>query len=46
LVDEHLHDALFLSLVENRYLGGLNTFTLNIDDALPNPGCWLMIASW
>jgi leucyl aminopeptidase (aminopeptidase T) len=36
LVDEHVHGALFLALGENRYLGGTNESSLNMDFALPN----------
>jgi leucyl aminopeptidase (aminopeptidase T) len=36
LVDEHVHGALFVALGENRYLGGENESSLNIDFALPN----------
>lgn len=36
LVDEHVHGALFLALGENRYMGGENESSLNIDFALPN----------
>lgn len=35
LVDEHVHGAIFLALGENRYLGGENESTLNVDYALP-----------
>lgn len=35
LVDEHVHGNLFLALGENRYLGGENASSLNIDYALP-----------
>jgi leucyl aminopeptidase (aminopeptidase T) len=35
LVDEHVHGALFLALGENRYMGGQNESSLNIDYALP-----------
>jgi leucyl aminopeptidase (aminopeptidase T) len=34
LVDEHIHGALFVALGENRYMGGENTSSLNIDYAL------------
>jgi leucyl aminopeptidase (aminopeptidase T) len=36
LIDEHVHGAVFVSLGENRYLGGQNESSLNIDFALPN----------
>lgn len=35
LVDEHVLGYLFISLGENRYMGGENESTLNIDFALP-----------
>ncbi|MDQ7030532.1 MAG: aminopeptidase [Ardenticatenia bacterium] len=35
VVDEHVYGALFLSLGENRYMGGKNESTLNLDFALP-----------
>jgi leucyl aminopeptidase (aminopeptidase T) len=35
LVDEHVHGALFIALGENRYLGGSNESSLNMDFALP-----------
>lgn len=34
IVDEHVFGALFVSLGENRYMGGENTSSLNIDFAL------------
>jgi len=34
LVDEHVHGALFVALGENRYLGGQNDSSLNIDFAI------------
>lgn len=34
LVDEHIHGALFLALGENRYMGGQNESSLNIDYVL------------
>jgi leucyl aminopeptidase (aminopeptidase T) len=34
LIDEHVHGALFIAFGENRYLGGANESTLNIDYAL------------
>lgn len=34
LVDEHRHGALFVSLGENRYLGGENASSLNVDYAV------------
>lgn len=36
LIDEHVRGAVFISLGENRYLGGSNESSLNIDFALPN----------
>ena len=36
LVDEHVHGHLFLSLGENRYMGGENESSLNVDYAIPN----------
>ena len=35
LVDEHVHGALFVALGENRYMGGENESSLNVDFALP-----------
>jgi leucyl aminopeptidase (aminopeptidase T) len=35
LVDEHAHGAVFISLGENRYLGGQNESSLNVDYAIP-----------
>ncbi len=35
LIDEHIHGALFIAFGENRYLGGANESTLNVDYALP-----------
>lgn len=35
LVDEHLHGSLFVALGENRYLGGENASSLNVDFAVP-----------
>ncbi len=35
VVDEHVYGALFLSLGENRYMGGENESSLNVDFALP-----------
>ncbi len=34
LVDEHIHGALFIALGENRYMGGQNASSLNVDFAL------------
>lgn len=34
LVDEHIHGYLFLALGENRYMGGQNESSLNVDYAL------------
>jgi leucyl aminopeptidase (aminopeptidase T) len=36
LVDEHVSGCLFVSLGENRYMGGQNASSLNVDFALPN----------
>ncbi len=36
LVDEHVSGCLFVSLGENRYMGGQNASSLNVDYALPN----------
>jgi leucyl aminopeptidase (aminopeptidase T) len=35
IVDEHVYGALFLSLGENRYMGGENASSLNVDYAIP-----------
>jgi hypothetical protein len=35
LVDEHILGALFIAFGENRYMGGQNESSLNIDFALP-----------
>jgi leucyl aminopeptidase (aminopeptidase T) len=35
LVDEHVEGAIFVALGENRYLGGQNESSLNVDFALP-----------
>ena len=35
LVDEHRHGNLLLAMGENRYLGGANQSSLNVDFALP-----------
>ena len=35
LVDEHIHGALFIAFGENRYMGGQNESSLNVDFALP-----------
>lgn len=35
LPDEHVHGCLFLSLGENRYMGGQNASSLNIDFVVP-----------
>jgi leucyl aminopeptidase (aminopeptidase T) len=35
LVDIHVHGSLLVSFGENRYLGGLNASSLNVDFALP-----------
>jgi hypothetical protein len=34
VVDEHVHDYLFMALGKNRYIGGQNESSLNVDDAL------------
>lgn len=36
LPDEHIHGCLFISLGENRYMGGQNASSLNIDFVVPN----------
>ncbi len=36
LVDEHLHGSLFISFGENRYMGGKNKSSLNVDFATSN----------
>ena len=36
LVDEHRHGALFIAFGENRYLGGENESSLNVDFAIPD----------
>ncbi len=36
IVDEHLPGALFLALGENRYMGGANESSLNVDYVLPD----------
>jgi leucyl aminopeptidase (aminopeptidase T) len=41
LIDEHIYGALFIALGENRYMGGQNGSSLNIDYTLP--GCTLKI---
>jgi leucyl aminopeptidase (aminopeptidase T) len=46
LVDEHIHGTLFLSLGENRYIGGQNASTLNIDYVVPGRRCWRMVRRW
>jgi leucyl aminopeptidase (aminopeptidase T) len=35
LVDEHVEGCLFISLGENRYMGGQNESSLNVDYAIP-----------
>jgi leucyl aminopeptidase (aminopeptidase T) len=35
LIDEHVHGCLFVALGENRYLGGENASSLNVDFAIP-----------
>ena len=34
IVDEHIHGAVFIALGENRYMGGQNESSLNVDYAL------------
>ena len=34
IVDEHIHGAIFIALGENRYMGGQNESSLNVDYAL------------
>ncbi len=41
LVDEHIHGHLFVSLGENRYMGGQNESSLNVDYSIP--GATLMV---
>ena len=36
IVDEHIYGSLFISLGENRYMGGQNESSLNVDFAIPN----------
>ena len=36
LVDEHVHGAVFVALGENRYMGGENASSLNIDFCVPD----------
>ena len=36
LVDEHRHGTLFIAFGENRYLGGENASSLNVDFVIPN----------
>jgi leucyl aminopeptidase (aminopeptidase T) len=36
LVDEHVYGSLFLALGENRYMGGQNQSSLNIDFSIPS----------
>lgn len=36
LVDEHVHGHLFISFGENRYMGGKNVSSLNVDFAIPD----------
>ncbi len=36
LPDEHVHGCLFVSLGENRYMGGQNASSLNVDFVVPN----------
>lgn len=41
LVDEHVWGYLFLSLGENRYMGGQNESSLNVDFAIPGVTVWV-----
>ena len=34
-MDEHIHGGLLISLGENRYMGGQNESSLNVDYAIP-----------
>jgi leucyl aminopeptidase (aminopeptidase T) len=36
LVDEHVHGALFVAFGENRYMGGENASSLNVDFCVPD----------
>lgn len=36
IVDEHVHGCLFFALGENRYMGGANASSLNVDYTIPN----------
>jgi leucyl aminopeptidase (aminopeptidase T) len=36
VVDEHIHGCLFLALGENRYMGGENASSLNVDFIVPD----------
>jgi leucyl aminopeptidase (aminopeptidase T) len=36
LVDEHVYGRIFISLGENRYMGGQNASSLNVDFAMPD----------
>ena len=36
IIDEHIHGYLFMALGENRYMGGQNASSLNVDYALAN----------
>jgi len=36
LVDEHVYGSLFIALGENRYMGGQNESSLNIDFSIPS----------
>ena len=36
LVDEHVHGALFVAFGENRYMGGENASSLNVDFCIPD----------
>ena len=36
LVDQHVYGSLFVALGENRYMGGRNASSLNVDFAVPS----------
>ena len=36
IIDEHIHGYLFIAFGENRYMGGQNESSLNVDYALAN----------
>ena len=37
LVDEHVHGSMFIAFGENRYMGGQNESSLNVDYIVPEP---------